>query len=137
MTGWLIPSLAYIALLGALGVTTKLALRHVSWQDVILWTALVYAVIAVVMLAFGQARFGLGPGHGWAVVSAVFASTALVALYIALGSGEASRVIPLTSAYPVLTLLLSALVLSERITVFRGFAALVVVAGVVMLSIGG
>jgi hypothetical protein len=36
----------------------------------------------------------------------------------------------------VVTLVLSALVLSEEITLFRGFAALVVVAGVVMLSLG-
>jgi transporter family protein len=136
MKAWLVPSLAYIALLGALGVTTKLALRVVSWQVVILWTALVYALIAVGMLAMGQARFGLGPGHGWAIVSAVFASSALIALYIALGSGEAGKIIPLTSAYPVVTLVLSALVLSEEITLFRGFAALVVVAGVVMLSLG-
>ena len=30
MTGWLVPSLVYIAFLGSLGVTTKLALEHVS-----------------------------------------------------------------------------------------------------------
>jgi bacterial/archaeal transporter family protein len=136
VSGWLIPSLAYIGLLGGLGVTTKLALRHVSWQEVIIWTAIVYAVIAIGMLALGQGRVGIGPGTVAAVASGVLASTALVVFYIALRSGDASRVVPLTSAYPVVTLILSALVLAERITVLRGAGALIVVCGVVLLSLG-
>jgi transporter family protein len=135
MSGWLLPSLAYIVLLGALGVTTKLALRDVSWHDVILWTAAAYLVIAVVMLALGQARFGTGTGDFWAVVSAVLASSALIMFYVALGRGEASRVVPLTSAYPLVTVVLSMIVLSEEVTVVRGLAALVVIAGVVLLTV--
>lgn len=134
MSGWVIPALAYIVLLGALGVTTKLALRHVGWQDVIVWTALVYALISAGMLLTGQARVVLGAGTPATVASAVLASTALIALYIALGRGEASTVVPFTSAYPVVTLVLSALVLAERITLLRGIGALVVVVGVVMIS---
>ncbi len=136
MSGWLLPSLAYILLLGGLGVTTKLALRDVSWQDVIVWTAVVYAVIAVTMLVAGQATIGFGPGTFWAIVSAVLASTALIALYIALGKGDAGRVVPFTSAYPIVTLMLAAIVLSEKITPLRGGAALLVVVGVVLLSTG-
>jgi transporter family protein len=135
MNGWLLPSLAYIVLLGALGVTTKLALRDVSWHDVILWTAAVYLLIAIVMVALGQARFGTGTGDFWAVVSAVLASSALIMFYVALGRGEASRVVPLTSAYPLVTVVLSVLVLSEEVTVVRGLAALVVIAGVVLLTV--
>ena len=136
MSGWLIPSLLYIALLGGLGVTTKLALRDVSWQDVIVWTAIVYALISVTMLVTGQATVAVGAGAFWAIVSAILASTALVAFYIALGKGEASRVVPFTSAYPIVTLVLSAIVLSEKITPLRGGAALLVVVGVVLLSSG-
>jgi len=134
MSGWLIPSVLYILLLGGLGVTTKLALRDVTWQDVIAWTAVVYALITVTMLVSGQAKLGFGPGTFWAIVSAVLASTALIAFYIALGKGEASRVVPFTSAYPVVTLILAALVLSEKITPLRGGGALLVVLGVVLLS---
>jgi bacterial/archaeal transporter family protein len=137
MSGWVLPSLVYIAFLGALGVTTKLALRHVGWQDVILWTTIVYVLISAVMLALGQARIGLGDGTVAAIGSGILASTALIALYIALGRGEAGTVVPFTSAYPVITLILSALVLAEKITPLKGAGALVVVIGVVMISAGG
>ena len=137
MSGWVLPALVYIAFLGALGVTTKLALRHVGWQDVIVWTTIVYVLISAVMLALGQAKIGLGAGTVAAIASGVLASTALIALYIALGRGEASTVVPFTSAYPVITLILSALVLAEKITPLKGAGALVVVIGVVMISAGG
>jgi transporter family protein len=137
MTAWVLPSLVYILFLGALGVTTKLALRHISWQDVIVWTTIVYILISVAMLALGQAKVAVGPGTLAAIGSAILASTALIALYIALGKGDASVVVPFTSAYPVVTLVLSALVLAERITLLRSVGAAVVIVGVVLISASG
>lgn len=136
MSGWLLPSLAYIALLGGLGVTTKLALRHVTWQEIIVWTAIVYAVIAIGLLALGQAKVVVGPGTAAAIGSGVLAATALLMFFIALRTGEASRVVPLTSAYPIVTLALSVLVLAEAVTVLRAVGTLAVVVGVVLLSLG-
>jgi transporter family protein len=136
MSAWVAPSLVYIVMLGALGVTTKLALRHIGWQEVIVWTTIVYVLISGAMLVLGQARVAVGPGTLAAIASAVLASGALIALYIALGKGEASTVVPFTSAYPIVTLVLSALVLAEKITPLRGAGAIVVVVGVVMISAG-
>ena len=134
MAGWVLPAVLYVALLGALGVTTKLALEHLGWQDVIVWTTIVYVGISAVLLLAGQAQIGLGAGTAAAVASGVLASTALVALYVALGRGDASVVVPFTSAYPLVTLGLSALVLAERITIARAAGALLVVLGVVVIS---
>jgi transporter family protein len=136
MTGWLVPSLVYIVFLGSLGVTTKLALEHVGWPDVIVWTTIVYVLISAGMLTLGEAEIGLGEGTLPAIGSAILASTALIAFYIALGKGAASTVVPFTSVYPIVTLLLSALVLAEKITLLKAAGTLVVVAGVVMISLG-
>lgn len=135
LRGWLVPVLFYVVLLGTLGVTTKVALRHVSWQDVIVWTAIVYAIIAIGMLLLNQASIGFGPGTVAAIASAVLASTALIALYIALGRGDAGVVIPVGSAYPVVTLVLAAIFLSESISAVRVGGALLVIAGVVLISL--
>jgi bacterial/archaeal transporter family protein len=132
---WLIPSLIYMLAIGALGVTTKVALRHLSWQQVILWTAIVYFIIAVVMIAGGIASVRVGPGTIMAIVSGLLASGGLIMFYIALRHGTASRVVPITSAYPLVTIILSAIVLTEHITALRVFASLLVVGGVVLLSV--
>jgi bacterial/archaeal transporter family protein len=136
MPSWVLPSLVYVLFLGSLGVTTKLALDHINWQAVIVWTTVVYVLISAAMLALGQAKIGLGAGTIPAIGSAILASTALIAFYIALGRGEASVVVPVTSIYPVVTLILSALVLAEKVTVLKGAGTLVVVIGVAMISVG-
>ena len=132
---WLVPAIAYVAIVGALGVTTKLALRNVRWPDLILWTTIVYIAIAVVLVLFDRAHVGLGAGNGWAALSGVFASGGLIVFYIALGNGPASRVVPITAAYPLVSVVLGVAVLSERVTPVRLAGAVLVVVGVVLLSL--
>ncbi len=133
--GWLLPTLGYILAVGALGVTGKLALRTLSWPDLILWTGVGYIVVATVLLAMGRTEVRLAEGWGWAALSGALAITGLVMLYLALGTGKASTVAAVTAAYPVVTLLLAAAFLSEAVTVGRAVGVGLVVVGVVVLTL--
>jgi len=133
---WLIPTLGYVAVLGIWGLTGKLALRTLSWQDVLLITAVAYAVVAVGLVALGQASFHTGDTNNWwAIASAACVISALIFIYIALGTGEVSKVIPISAAYPAVAMLLAAIFLSEGLTPGKVAGALVVVGGVVLLSV--
>ena len=133
MSGWVVPAVLYIVFLGASGVTTKLALRTISWEQLVLWVPIVYICISAVLLATGT-RFALGRGGAWAALTAVCVAAALVLFFIALTHGDAATVVPVTSVYPVITLIGAALFLSEKITLVRGAGTALVVAGVVLLS---
>ena len=113
MTGWILPALAYVVLLGAGGVTAKLALRTITWQQLVLWVPIAGA---------------------WAAATAVCASAALVLFFYALTKGPVSQVTPATSAYPVVTVIGSAIFLAEKITLVRGIGTALVVFGVVLLA---
>ena len=115
MAGWIVPTLGYILLVGAAGVTAKLALRTISWQQLVLWVP-------------------LGAAGGWAVATAFCAAAGLILLFVALTRGEASTVVPATAAYPAVTFAGSALFLSESVTVARVAGTVLVIAGVVLLS---
>jgi len=134
MAGWILPTLGYIVLVGVSGVTAKLALRSISWQQLVLWVPLVYLVFAISFVALGGARLPLGGGGAWAVATALCAAAGLILLFVALTRGEASTVVPATAAYPVVTLAGSALFLSESVTVARVAGTVLVIAGVVLLS---
>jgi uncharacterized membrane protein len=134
MAGWLPPTIAYILILGAGGVTAKLALRTISWQQLVLWVPVAYIVFSVLLVIFKGARLPLGVGSGWAAVTGFAAAAALILFFYALTKGEASQVAPATSAYPVVTVIGSALFLSEKITLVRGLGTALVIAGVVLLS---
>jgi transporter family protein len=131
---WLIPALGYALLVGAAGVTTRLALRTITWEQLVLWVPIAYLTFAIVLATTRGARLPLGAGGGWAAVTAFCAAGALVLFFYALSKGEASTVVPVSSAYPLVTLVGAALFLSENITPPRLIGAVLVVAGVVVLS---
>jgi uncharacterized membrane protein len=134
MAGWIPPTIGYIVILGAAGVTAKLALRTISWQQLVLWVPVAYVVFSAIFVIFQGSRFPLGVGGGWAAVTAFAASSALILFFYALTKGPASQVTPATSAYPVVTVIGSALFLGEKITLIRGVGTALVVAGVVLLA---
>lgn len=132
---WLAPALVYVVILGALGVTSKLALRTLSWHDLLLWTGIAYLLVASVLLLLGEASFEIDENFGWAALSALIAPSALILLYVAVGNGEASRVFTVTAAYPAATLALAAIFLSESVTLAKLGGMLLVLSGVVLISV--
>jgi bacterial/archaeal transporter family protein len=131
---WLIPTLIYVVTLGGLGVTSKLALKHLEWQDLVLWLGIGHAVSVTALLTGGHAKIRIVPGTGWAIVAGVTAMVGLVSLYIALSTGQASKVVPISGAYPAVTLIFSALFLRERLSVGRAIGVALVVIGVVIVT---
>ncbi len=134
LISWLAPTLLYVVLLGALGVTGKLALRGLGWQELIVWTAIAYGACALFFLATGTG-IKLEVDTWWALASAVIVPAALILLYVALGNGEASKIIPISAAYPAVTLLLAGLFLSETVTLAKLGGLALVLGGVVLLTV--
>jgi uncharacterized membrane protein len=134
MAGWIPPTIAYIVILGAAGVTAKLALRTISWEQLVLWVPIAYIVFSAIFVVFSGARFPVGVGGAWAAATAFAASSALILFFYALTKGPASQVTPATSAYPIVTVIGSALFLGEKITLVRGIGTGLVILGVVLLA---
>jgi bacterial/archaeal transporter family protein len=133
--GWVAPTLLFTCALGVIGVTSRLALDTLDWYDLVVWAALFYTTAAVCVFVHGRSRGErfVQPDR-WAVIAGTLAVLSLAALYVALGNGEASIVIPVSSAFPIVTLLLAWLLLGERLTVRRSLGTAVVVAGVVVIT---
>jgi bacterial/archaeal transporter family protein len=123
-----------VVALGALGVTSKLALRSASWQVLLVIVGVGYVLTSAVLFGLGSVQIRWDTNPLWGALSAVLAISALILLYVALGTGEAGKVIPVSAAYPAVTLVLAAIFLSESITFGRAGGVLLVIAGVVVLT---
>ena len=134
MAGWLLPALCYVLLVGIAGITTKVALRTIEWQQVVYWVPVAYVVLSAILWLVYQKPMVLGTGGGWAIVTAFAAAGGLICFFYALSKGDASVVVPATSAYPVIALIGGAIFLSESITVPKVIGTLLVIAGVVVIS---
>jgi transporter family protein len=131
---WLIPAVGFVALEGLLGITTKLAQRSIGWQELLIWTAIAYAALAIAFLAVLGEEIPFGAGAAWAALSGILASAGILLFYAALERGDASRVVPVTAAYPMITAILAVIVLAEDISPLRALGTVMVVAGVAVLS---
>src|SRR5262249_36261214 len=136
VAAWFLPSFAYLVVIGSLGVTTKYALRTMSWEELILWTSAAYLAVGCALLAIGTpARFHGGLDGFLAGLTALIFPAAGILFSLALAHGPASRVVPVTSAYPLVTVLLSATFLAEGVTLLRIVGTLLVVAGLIVVSV--
>jgi transporter family protein len=136
MNEWILPTLVYVVLLGGLGVTVIYAFRGLGWQQLVMWTAAAYLTVSIVLIATGSRIHLPGGLPGWmTVVSAFIPPLCIVALYIALSHGPASRVIPVSSAYPFITVFLAAALLSEALTWKVLVGTVLIVGGAVLVSI--
>lgn len=134
MPAWLLPAAGFVVVSGLLGVTSKLALTHVSWPQLILWATAAYAVIGGILLIAGVGLV-VEVGTIFAILAGGMAVGALALLFIALGRGDASRVAPIAAAYPAVTVLLAALLLDEPLTLVRVVGTALVITGIILLSI--
>ena len=133
MAGWLLPALGYVVFIGVAGITTKLALRTIEWQQLVYWLPIAYVVLCVPLWFAYHKPFTLEAG-GWASLTALGMAAGLIGFFIALSKGDASAVVPTSSAYPVIALIGSAIFLSESITVPKLIGTALVIAGVVVIS---
>jgi bacterial/archaeal transporter family protein len=136
MMAWLVPTIGYVFVLAAMGITSKYALRTLAWQELIPWAMIAYVVCVAAMLAARQTRITFSGGAGWAAAAGFAAVGSLALLYIALSHGDAGKVVPVSAAYPAVTLAFSVIFLSERLTAGRIGGTVLVVAGVALISSG-
>ena len=132
---WLFPTLAFIAMAGPFGVTGKLALDQMAWQELLLWTMIAYLTISVVLLVGFRERMRIGPAAGWGALAGLFVIGTFTAVSLALERGDASQVIPVTASYPIFTAILAVIVLGERLSRRRLAGTAIVILGVVVVSI--
>src|SRR5260370_33312301 len=98
MAGWIAPTIGYILVLGAGGVTAKLALRTITWQQLVLWVPIAYIVFSAGLLVFRGTPFPPVVRGGCVEATAGCAWAALSIVFDAGPNAPCTEVQPATSA---------------------------------------
>jgi len=135
VSSWLALALVSLGLWGIWGVFCKVATQHLGPQVAYLIGIFGYVpVLGILLYETG----GKAPWHpwGWAAALAAGMSTGfgLFFFFRALHTGTASVVVPLTSLYPVVTVLLSWLFLGENLSPRQLTGLILAMAAVWLLS---
>jgi transporter family protein len=135
MANWLMPALLATMLWGIVGILQKLGCTRINAASLLVWVTVGY----VLSLPCFWAGADLGSLSAGALLLGVAAGTVnglgAWSLFAAFEQGaKASVAIPLTALYPLITLGLAFLFLSERLTGWEWVGVLLALSGGAMLS---
>lgn len=135
MAGWLMYSLLALVLWGLWGVFSKIAATHLPSWAIFLVEICVYLLVGCFI--WGLLRTPVTwtvSGATAAVAAGLSGGFALFFFLKALSAGPAAVVVPLTSLYPVITVLLGITFLQENLSLRHLLGILMASAAVWLLS---
>lgn len=121
MKPWVIYSALTVLCWGLWGVFSKLASNYSRPRQTLLFQAVGVMVFALVVLAMEQFQIQRTPvGFGWSAAAGFVNFVGFLFFFAAIEKGKVSTIIALSSLYPVITIVLSILLLHEKITAREG-----------------
>jgi transporter family protein len=133
MTGWLVYALLALVLWGLWGVFSKVASTYLPSWVIFLVELGVYLLVGVFIWGFLRTPVNWTFSGMAAAVAAGFAGGFALFFFLkALASGPAAVVVPLTSLYPVITVVLGVTFLQETLSL-RQLAGIILAAMAVWL----
>lgn len=123
---------------GLWGVVQRLSIRHASPMMVQVIAAYVFSIVGpalfLYMKATGQKTEWNAPGILWTTLASLLVVVGGLAFSNAVSKGSVGGTVGLTSAYPVVTLALSWLILGEPITLRKAIGIAIVSIGIIVLG---
>jgi transporter family protein len=132
---WWIWSLLTLALWSVWGALTKVALINWDWRQVFILGGVLGVVFALALALVTRPPLAMPlPTWIWPVLAISAGTAGTVTFYLALQSGRAAIIIPLTAAYPVVTVFLSVIFLREPLRLHEIAAIVLFVIATILVT---
>jgi transporter family protein len=133
---WVILCIVTIISWGLVGFFDKLALSHLHWTEIYVVSNLAILAASLLIYISQKPSISVGSaGFNYAMIAGIMMALSTIAFYVALQTGKAVIVIPLTSLYPVVTIVLSYLILHEQISLTKGVGITLAVVALVLIAL--
>ncbi|MBD2449613.1 EamA family transporter [Nostoc sp. FACHB-152] len=132
---WLIYALCSTLLYGFWGFFSKLATNHMNSYSILIYETCGSILVALFVLV----RLDFKPQvEAWGIIYAfligIFGVLATLFFLLAVSHGKVSVVITLTALYPVVSILLAAVILKESITMRQGLGIALAIAAMLLFA---
>ena len=135
MRGWLLNSMIALVCFGVWAFLPKIAVRYISPKSALIYEVLGgILVTAVVWLSIDKGIDHDLRGIVPALLAGVVGYLGMFCFLHAVNMGKVSVVASLTAVYPVVTILLAAIILKEKITSIQYIGIFFATTGVALLS---
>lgn len=134
-TEWLIFSFLALILWGIWGLFSKIANHYSNPSSIYLYGSIGALLVTIFSVLFLDFRFSGHPlGIVYGLIAGISGGAGVVFFYFAMREGKASVVVTLTALYPLVTLVLSCIILKEHITIKQTIGIFLAIIAMVLLS---
>ena len=133
---WLISSLIAMVCWGIWGLFMKLASNYFRWNQIFIVTSIVTIITSLIVFVFLKPSVSVrSPGFVYSLLAGVMGAMALVAFNYSIEVGKSLIVVPVSALYPVVTIILSFLVLNEEISLLKAIGIALGLVAILLVSI--
>jgi transporter family protein len=135
---WLTYTLLSTLLYGLWGFFSKLATKYIDPNSVLVYQALGAMLVEFAFIASSGWKWQVNiQGILYGILVGITGIVATLFFFFALSKNSASVVLPLTSLYPLVTVILAFLILKEPITLKQSIGILLAIVALVLCSWDG
>jgi transporter family protein len=137
VANWLFYSMLSLVTWGLWGFLGKVASRSISGEGLVLVSSLGWAATFPILFTVFRTHWRPSLGSGdllWGILAGAVGSLGMLFFYVALARGEASRVVAITAAYPLITALCAFFLLGEPFSVQKVVGLAFALIGIAILS---
>ena len=132
-SNWKLLTTCYIITFGIWGFLLKVISKKVDWKTMMFYIWMTIFILYCIFL-FRNIKFGWSKFHILAILAGIVAAVGTIAFYKALSLAPAMVIIPLSSQYILVTVLLCALFLKEPLSLRIVAGILCSIAAIILLS---
>lgn len=134
---WLVWAVLSLVFWGMWAIPSKVAMQEIGESDYILIDGITMILTWVPLwIIMDRGRMSRDVGKlKFSGTAGILASVGTISLFLAISSGQVSLVTPLTSVYPLFTVLLARIILKEKLERIQYGAILAGIIGVIVLAL--
>ncbi|WP_414587552.1 EamA family transporter [Scytonema sp. PCC 10023] len=135
---WLIYTLLSLVLYGLWGFFSKLATNYIDPKSALVYEVSGGLLVSFVLLCSNSFRLQADSrGIFYALLVGICGTVATLCFFVAINQASSSIILPLTSLYPTITILLAFLIFKEPITLRQGIGILLAIVAIILCSMDG
>lgn len=132
---WFFFSLLCLISWGLWGFLSKLATNYLDFRSIFIYSVVGSMIIGLLTFLSGHAP-GIHPkGTSLGIFAGMLGSLGAIFFFSALSKGKASIVVTMTALYPLITILLSYIILKEQITLKQVAGMFFALLAIILFSI--
>jgi len=132
---WFIFGLFALIVWGVWGFLPKLATRYIEPRSVLVFQTIGSILVTIVILATIDFKPELHTkGVTLAIVTGIIGTLGTASFLYSIAKGKASIVVTMTALYPIITIILSLLILKESITIKQGIAIILALTAMALFA---